>query len=186
MIVIDKPWWLVYIKLHTAVVQHVWIHVHALRYFKCIDEFTLLVNSYIWCVFVYSIDNKVHIPKIDDTTTAAVQYTANDDGNDSNQQQTQTPAPAVCIRNQPRAHISSSLTDKVYTCICVCVCLYYVTCYYNFKFFSFKQEISQTNSLLGIVLGLMVIYCICGGAITFICLIPAFYYALAVSINNNT
>ena len=88
------------------------------------DEFTLLVNSYIWRVFVYFIDNKVRIPKIDDRTTAAVQYTANDDGNDSNQQQTETPAPAVCICNQPRAHtISSSLTNKVYTCICACTCM---------------------------------------------------------------
>ena len=86
------------------------------------DEFTLLVNSYIWCVFVYSIDNKVHIPKIDDITTAAVQYTADDDN--SNQQQTQALAPAVCIRDQPRAHtISSSLTDKVYTSVCARTCI---------------------------------------------------------------
>ena len=67
-----------------------------------------------WCIFVYSIDNQVHIPNIEDTTayTTAVQYSDVDDDNDNNQQKKRTSA--VCIRDQPRTRtISSSSTDKV-------------------------------------------------------------------------
>ena len=89
---------------------------------KCV---CMNVYSSAWCVFVYPIDNQVHIPNIEDTTayTASVQYSDNDDDNDNNQQQKQL-TPAVCIRDQPRAHtISSSSTDKVYACVLACVCV---------------------------------------------------------------
>lgn len=78
------------------------------------DFIHYLYKQHIWCVFVYSIGNKVKIPNTDGTTTAAVQYTAGHDDNGNSQQQTQTPAQAVCIRDQPRVQTtSSSLRNKV-------------------------------------------------------------------------
>ena len=80
----------------------------------------------------------MHIPNIEDTTayTAAVQYSDVDDDNDNNQQKKQ--APAVCIRDQPRARtISSSPTDKV--CVHACVCI--TTLIFFFQTGNFRDKL---------------------------------------------